>query len=205
MERSRPDNYATQAAQARQYFLTYDQPRLIAKWGLAHDEAYLYFSLFGRPYRLCRTSGAFQRKTETGWLDGSFGEVMTGLDILCDGDPDTPLTGNWKLMQNFGLLFHRNLLEPEKDSFALSIQQDPEGFRRACVAVGGEIVSGGDISYAIAVMGQLKIAVQFWFADEDFPPQVRFFWDENALHYIRYETMHFAVGFLKQLLMELRK
>jgi len=203
MERSRPDNYATQAAQARQYFLTYDQAALITKWGLSHDEDHLYFRLFGRPYRICRTSGAFQRKEDAGWVDGGFGEVMTGLDILCDGDPGTPLTGNWKLLQNFGLLFHRNLLEPEQDSFALSIQQDPEGFRRACQAVGGEPIPGGDISYAIPVMEDLKIAVQFWFADEDFPAQVRFFWDENALGYIRYETMHFAVGYLKQLLTEL--
>ena len=204
MAQSRPDNYALQAERARQYFLSYDQAALIAKWNLEWDERYLYFDLFGRPYRICRVSGAFQRKEEIGWVDGSFGEVMTGLDILCDGDPTKPLAGQWKLMQNFGLLFHRNLMEPEKDSFAQAIQQDPDAFRRKCLALGGQSIPGGDMAYAIPVMGELKILLQFWFADEEFPPQVRYFWDENALQYIRYETMHYALGHLKQLLLEMR-
>lgn len=204
MEQSRPDNYALQAERAQQYFLSYDQAALIAKWNLVCDEKYLYFDLFGSPYRLCRHTGLFQRKNGNSWVNGGFGEVMTALDILCDGDPDKPLAGRWKLMQNFGLLFHRNLMEPEKDSFAQAIQQDPDGFRRKCLALGGESVPGGDMAFAIPVMGKLKILLQFWFADEEFLPQVRYFWDENALQYIRYETMHFALGYLKQLLLEMR-
>ena len=39
--------------------------------------------------------------------------------------------------------------------------------------------------------------VQFWFADEDFPAQLQFFWDKNALQYLRYETMYYALGLLR--------
>ena len=49
-------------------------------------------------------------------------------------------------------------------------------------------------------MDGLPIAIQFWFSDEDFPAQVRWYWDENALQYIKYETMYFAVGHLQRLL-----
>jgi len=200
MERSRPDNYATQALQARQHFLTYDQPALIAKWNLRHDARYLYLELFRQPYRLCRTTGALEKRAGDGWQDSGYNEIMTVLDVLCDSREDRSITGRWTGMQNFGLLFHRNLLEQEKDPFAEYIHRDPEGFAQKCLALGGEAIPGGDIGYAFQVIGELKIALQFWFGDEEFPSQVRFFWDENALQYIRYETMHFAVGHLKGLL-----
>lgn len=197
----RTDNYATQARQAEKYFLTYDQSTLIAKWDLAHDEAYLYTTLFRQSYRLCRTTGAVQRKEGDNWLSGDYNEVMTILDILCDSRADRCLTGRWDGMQNFGLQFHQNLLE-KKDAFAQHFDRDPAAFHRACHALGGETIPGGDMGYAIEVMGELKIALQFWHSDEDFPAQVRYFWDENALQYIRYETMYFAVGRLERLLLE---
>ena len=56
---------------------------------------------------------------------------------------------------------------------------------------------------AIEVMDGLKIALQFWHSDEEFPAQIRYFWDENALQYVRYETMYFAVGHLRSLLFRL--
>ena len=200
MEQSKPDNYAIQAQQAQQRFLTYDQTALIKKWALEYDSAYLYLQLFHQPYRLCRTTGVLQRGVGDGWQDGGFSEVMTVLDVLCDSREDRSVAGRWSSMQNFGLLFHRNLLEQTKDPFAARIEADPEAFHRASRQLGGEIIPGGDISYAYPVMGELKVALQFWFGDEEFFPQVRFFWDANALQYIRYETMHFAVGHLKQLL-----
>lgn len=201
MELSRVDNYAAQARQAQQRFLTYDQAALIAKWNLTYDESYLYLQLFGQPYRLCRASGLLQRQVGDQWADGGYDEIMTALDVLCDSRDDRTLTGNWNGMQNFGLLFHRHLVEQEKDAFALFVDQNPDAFRRTCGAMGGEPISGGDMGYALPVMGELKVALQYWFADEEFLPQVRFFWDENALQYIRYETMYFAVDHWKHLLL----
>ena len=195
------DNYAKQAKQAQAHFLTYDQAALIKKGNLPHDGEYLYPTLFRQTYRLNRTTGILQRKQDDGWVEAGFNEIMTILDIICDSRPDRSITGKWNSMQNFGLQFHQNLLEMEKDPFAERFDRDPEAFHRACRALGGETISGGDIGYAIEVMEDLKIALQFWHSDEDFPAQVRFFWDENALQYIRYETMYFAVGRLKSLLL----
>ena len=65
------------------------------------------------------------------------------------------------------------------------------------------LICGADMGYAIEVMDGLKVALQFWHSDEEFPAQIRYFWDENALQYIRYETMYFAVGHLRSLLLRL--
>lgn len=195
------DNYAKQAKQAQAHFLTYDQEALIQKCDLRHDEKYLYPTLFRQSYRLCRATGSVQRRQDDEWMDAGFNEIMTILDIVCDSRPNRAVTGRWNGMQNFGLQFHQNLLETEKDPFADRFDRDPEAFHRACRSLGGEPITGADMGYAIEVMGDLKIALQFWHADEDFPAQVRYYWDENALQYIRYETMYFAVGRLRSLLL----
>lgn len=193
----RQDNYAAQARQAQRRFLEYDQQALIRKLNLPHDDQALYPRLLGQTYRLDRATGDLRRQEGRGWVDAnSFDEVMTLLDLICDSREDRCLSGRWKSMANFGMMFHQNLLELEKDPWAEKIQADPEGFRRACLALGGRELALGDIGYAIELFDGLEIALQFWFADEDFPASLRFSWDENADRYLKYETMFYARGLL---------
>ena len=196
---SRPDNYGIQARQAKQRFLTYDQDALIAKLRLEFDETYLYVPMLGTRYRLHRHSGDLQRQSGPLWMDANtFAQVMTLLDLVCDSREDRFLTGRWKNMSAFGLLFHRNLLEGAKDPWAEKFEQNPDLFRRACTALGGRSLNIGDIAYAIELFDGLEIALQLWFGDEEFPASLRFLWDENALMYLKYETMYYA----KDLLLE---
>lgn len=194
---ARTNNYLIQARQAKARFLTYDQSRLIAKLNLRSDGEYLYVPMLGQTYRISRTSGDMQRQTAGDWVDGnSYDEVMTLLDLLCDSREDRHISGRWKNMTSFGLMFHQNLLEEQKDPRAEKFQADPEGFRKACLALDGTPLPNGDIAYAIELFDGLPIAVQLWFGDDEFPPNLRFLWDENALMYIKYETMYFAKGML---------
>ena len=78
----------------------------------------------------------------------------------------------------------------------MEIQTRPEAFRKACEALGGTSVSGADIAYSFPVFDGLPLALFFWEGDEEFTPRIRYFWDENALMYIRYETMYYAVHLL---------
>ena len=200
---ARTNNYLIQAQQAKERFLTYDQQKLIQKLKLKYDDAYLYTSLFNQPYRISRTAGDMQRLKGSQWVDAnSFGEVMTILDLVCDSREDRYLSCRWKNMLSFGLMFHQNLLEDAKDPWAELFQNHPDGLHKACRALGGQMLPTGDIAYSIEVFDGLPIAVQFWFGDEEFPPNLRFLWDENALMYIRYETMHYAKGLLLERLRE---
>lgn len=197
----RTDNYQIQAGQAKQKFLTYDQQALIRKLNLAYDDVYLYPVLFRQTYRLHRKTGNLERKVGETWADANtFSEVMTMLDLICDSREDRFLTGTFQNMASFGLMFHTNLLEDSRDPWAELFQENPEGLRKACQALEGRPLPNGDIAYAIEIFDGLEIALQFWFADEDFPPSLRFLWDENALMYIRYETMHYAKGLLLDML-----
>lgn len=193
------DNYQIQAAQAQQRFLTYDQDTLIAKLNLLHDAGWLYTMMLRTPYRLNRWDGSLQRKTGGVWEDANtFAEVMTVLDLVCDSRENRFLTGRWKNMSDFGLMFHRNLLEEARDPWALRFDADPEGLRQACLAMGGVPFPQGDVAYILELFDGLPVVVQLWLGDEEFPPALRFLWDENALMYLRYETMHYAKGLLLQ-------
>ena len=199
----RRDNYLIQAGQARERFLTYDQDALIDKFSLKSDESYLYVNLLCKPYRISRTTGRTEKQTADTWLDGnSYHEVMTILDLLCDSRDDRRPAGQWQSMQAFGKMFHRELLE-RRDPFADRIEADPEGFRKACLALGGEPVTGCDMGWGMEFFDGLRLAVQFWHGDDEFFPRVRWLWDANALQYLRYETMYFAIALAAERIREL--
>lgn len=200
---SRVNNYLIQAQQAKQRFLTYDQSAILAKLKLRHDEDFLYVRMLSRQYRIHRRTGDITRQTPRGWADANtYEEVMTLLDLVCDSRPDRWLSGRWKNMPSFGLMFHQNLLETGRDPWAEKFQNDPEGLRRACLALNGRPLPNGDVCYAIELFDGLEIALQLWLGDEEFPPNLRFLWEENALMYIKYETMYFAKGLLLDRLRE---
>ena len=195
------DNYlkAAQAAKAR--FLTYNQQELIDKFSLPHDDTYLYPTMLGSLYRLSRKTGDQQRQEKGSWVDANgFNEVMTLLDLLCDSKDDRHLSGKWLGTQNFGHQFHTALLEPEHDPLAEAFDRDPGAFRAACAALGGTPAGHGDMGYAIPLFENLSLGLVFWFSDEEFPPQLRTYWDENAAMYLKYETMHYAIAVLRDAL-----
>ena len=197
------NNYLIHAGQAKERFTTYDQDKLIAKLKLRHDADYLYTTMLSEPYRIHRRTGAISRLTENGWVGAeSYGEVMTLLDLVCDSREDRHIRGNWKSMGDFGLMFHRSLVEPKRDPWADKFEADPDGFRKACEAMDGRPFPQGDIAYVIELFDGLSVLVQLWFGDEEFPAGLRFLWDENALMYLKYETMHFAKGMLLEKIAE---
>jgi hypothetical protein len=136
-------------------------------------------------------------------VDGnSFGQVMTLLDMLCDAKEHRFLSGRYKQQQHFGLMFHQNFAEDTKNPLALAFDEDEAALRLACDAMGARDFPGGDYGCMIELFDGLCIGLLFWHGDEEFAPRLRYFWDENALQWIRYETMYYAVGLLQQQLMK---
>lgn len=202
---ARINNYEIQLRQAQARFLEYDQQALIRKLKLQADENYLYVTLLCKTYRLCRHTGSLQRLEESFVDANTHSEVMTLLDLICDSRPDRYLSGNMVNMSEFGLRFHQVLLE-SKDPFAEAIHQDREGFCRACLELAGRPYPGADMAYSMELFDGLRIAILFWEGDEEFPPRVRYLWDANALMYLKYETMYFALGILRsRILSQMRK
>lgn len=199
----RGNNYLLQAEQAKHTFLTYDQEALIRKFRLEADGVWLYPRMLGAQYRLNRETGDLQRLADGKWADANtHSEVMTLLDLLCDSREDRYLSGSWKTMQAFGNQVHSGLLEETGNPVAAFYAAHLPAFKDACRALGGIPVPMGDVGFGIELFDGLRIAPVLWLADEDFPASLRFFWDSNALMYLRYETMYFAVNLLEERIRE---
>lgn len=200
------NNYEIQVMQAKKHFLTYDQQELIERCALKHDDSYFFIEFLSEPYRIHRTSGDMQRFCDGRWIDGNtFGEVMTILDWLCDSRADRYIAGRWINVISHGNYFHGSLQETDSSGYARLFDKDPAGFKRACEALKGEAMQGADIGYTVELVDGLRIFVQLWHGDDEFPPRLRCLWDENTTSYIRYETTWFAVGLFMERLKEKMK
>ena len=189
----RRDNYAITAQRAKQLFLEFDQRELARKLGAELDEDYFCTTFLAEPWRIHRRTGDISRFHGDAWVDAnSFGEVLTLLDLVCDSREDRHPSGSWKNMRDFGHGFHQSFLE-QRDPWAERFQERPEAFARACEGLGGEWYPLGDVAYSIPVFDDLRLLIQLWFGDEEFPAQLRYLWDENALQYLKYEPMFYAV------------
>ena len=199
----RRDNYKIQMEKAKKLFLTYDQQELIKRCRLTFDADFFYFRFLASAYRLQRHTGDLQWLCNGQWTNGnSFGEVMTVLDWLCDSRSDRYTTGRWVNMVSQGHSFHAQLQEEGEDPYAKRFDAVPEAFAAACEALGGIPGPGGDVSYSMELLDDLRVLVQLWHGDEEFAPRVRLLWDENTTRYIRYETTWYAAPLLLRKILE---
>lgn len=199
----RIDNYKIQAMQAKKHFLGYDQQELIQRCCLRFDDDYLYTKLLSQEYRIYRKSGDMERLCDGKWIDGnSFHEVMVILDWLCDSRSDRYITHRWINVITHGHYFHGNLQEDVSVHYAKLFDQRTEDFMAACEALNGDRIPGSFVGYAIELIDGLRVLVQLWPGDDEFPPRLRCLWDENTNRYLRYETTWFAVALLMQRIKE---
>ena len=63
------DNYEKQVYIGRALFLQHDQDKLIEKYGLKHNEEYLYLIYIGTEYRISRRDGAITYSKGEEWMD----------------------------------------------------------------------------------------------------------------------------------------
>ena len=183
--------------------MTYDQQELIQRCYLRFDENYLYTKLLSQNYRIHRSTGDMERFYQNAWVDGNtFNEVMTVLDWLCDSRPDRYITHRWINVVTHGHYFHGNLQEDVSVHYAKLFDRQPEAFAVACEALDGERIPGSFVGYAIELIDGLRVLVQLWHGDDEFPPRLRCLWDENTNRYLRYETTWFATALLMQRIKE---
>ena len=94
-------NYDKTREDAEQRFLAYDQEKMIRKFQLEADEAFLYLRFVGRDYRINRKNGKIEwnrnRSEKIGFVPvaAGFEETLSILDVLCCSKEDCHLSGNF--------------------------------------------------------------------------------------------------------------
>jgi hypothetical protein len=202
----RTSNYDQMRDQMERHFLDYSQEEIIRKYALSHDADYLYLSFIGRPYRISRTTGRTEW-SEDGFqtpIHADYNETMTIFDVLCYAKENCHLSGNFVTLDHLKGIVHTAV--PGRDLFQAAAKQfahRTESLNRACIALGGEKMSVGDISYKLNLFDFLPVILQFWDADEEFDPVLKLMWDESILSYMHFETTFFAASHLWKRLTEL--
>lgn len=205
MAMPRESNYDLMSRRVRQTFLTYDQSRMIEKFGLIHDASYLYVPFCGRNYRINRKSGAVEGSDDgfSTLLSAGYNEVMAIYDALSRTDGAVHLTGRFALAKS---LPGTGYTAPASADFftphAKAFSHRTEELSRACAALGGVREGHGDVAYRLAVFSFLPVLFQFYDADDEFPAQVQLLWDENTLDIVFFETTFFIASHLLSRLAE---
>lgn len=186
-------------------FLKYNQTAMIDKFELVNDSGYLYIPFAGRDYRVNRLTGRVEYQCESAkeYIHSDYNVSMTIFDILCYSKPDCRLSGNCVPLS--GLKHMVQITAPGVDIFKKKVNNFAGKclqLKMACEKLGGVPEKIGDVSFRIPLFPFLPVVLQFWDADDEFAPVLKFLWDENILDYMHYETTFFATAHLIDRLIE---
>lgn len=198
------DNYALQAADARRLFLLRDQEAILRNIPLTADRDFFTLPFFGVPHRIHRKTGHILRLSGETWIPAdSHGETLTLFDYLCDAAPDRALSGEFASVTGLGRGVHSALAENGPASaLENAIDRRPGDFCAVCRSLGGVPHPGGDLSFRMRLFPDLPVVLRFWHGDEDFSPKLDVFWDKHTLKFLRYETVWYAAGVIRERLRE---
>lgn len=194
------DNYQITLLRTRALFLKYDQQAMIDRFSLNADAEYLYLTFVSRRYRIERATGAMDFLNGE-WKPAGFNDGMTIYDILCDSKPGARVSGRFQSawnQKNVSSAPNGSLFQRAADFFSGKCAL----LSRTCERLGGAKVGTGDVGYDIPMLGEIKMRLLFWDADDEFPASMNLQWDERILDFMRYETTFYAAGFLLNRLRE---
>lgn len=190
-------NYEIMRNQMRREFVKYDQDRMIRKFSLRNDESYIYIVFLFREYRIDRITGVVEW-SEDGFstsIEADYNESMTIYDVLCYSKDDCCLSGNYCPVNmlkgtvkssNVG----SNMFQKSADGFNGKLK----ALETVCGIWGEKLDLNGDVAAKLYPFSFLPVIIQYWEADEEFPANLKFMFDENILDYMHFETIFFMMG-----------
>lgn len=193
------NNYFIQRDAAKKYFLKFDQEEIIKKWDLSFDRIYLYVTFVNEEYRIHRNTGTVEKgfRESEGLREAGFEEVLSVFDLLCHGNRENGLSGEWAPVNSLkGRPPTAGVPEQNSGKYADLFDREPERFKAACEKLGGRPVDMGDVGYEFPVFADLKVRLKMYHADEEFPAQAILLWDMNTLEYMYYETVFYVKNWL---------
>lgn len=193
------DNYDLQVDIAKRIFLEYDQEVMIRKFRLEADADWIYLTYLNTPCRISRKNGGVEEYIENAWQEcRSFSTVMTIYDLLCyhKGEAAPTILGQWCAVGTFVVTG-----VTETDTFTKKYAAIFDGrltdLKAVLQRLGGILqppMAGADVTCLIPVTPFFPVLLQFWEADEEFPPKLMLLWDRNTDKFLHFETTFYLQG-----------
>ncbi|MDP2726655.1 MAG: DUF3786 domain-containing protein, partial [Dehalococcoidia bacterium] len=102
------------------------------------------------------------------------------------------LPGGYALLSNF----ERSTVAP----LTAALGSDPEGFRRAALALDGYPMGLGDVSFRFMALPRLPMGCILWLGEEGMPPAMNIVFDASSPHYLHTEDLAALAEYLSQAL-----
>ena len=189
------NNYDRMEAQARELFLKWDQDMLVRRNRLDADWEYLYVNYLGLRHRIARATGVAEACADTGWRPAGFNASLAIFDYICRDNFRPGLSGRYCPVH---ALAHTGQTSPSAVDFhqryADCFQANLPLLEEALEPFACAPFQTGDVACVLRVFDDMPVIFQFWEGDEEFPPSVRFLWDENTLSYLFFETTYYIMG-----------
>ncbi len=187
-------NYDRMQESARLLFLKYEPEKLRERLSLPRDPAGIPIRFLGEDYLVRREDGEV---VDARGARASFNAALAIYDVLCRSEETPVLAGSFvPTMELHGIMGSNSVHEDFNQRDALLFTGRTEALAAACRALGGTPGEKGDVCFRIPVFPFFPAELRFWEADEEFPPQLQFFWDANALDFARYETLWYMASAL---------
>ena len=136
------------------------------------------------------------------WSEAQFNEAMTIYDLLGYAQPACHASKTMINMKSLHTKIAATAPRPSsiyaaQEARLAALEAQKSGIlAHAAQAIGGAPLDKADASAQFTVINDLTMQIQLWLPDEDFPASLQFFWDENVLQYMHYETVWYANGFI---------
>lgn len=187
-------NYDRMQEAARLLFLEYEPERLRARLSLPRDPAGIPIRFLGEDYLVRREDGEV---VDARGERASFFAALAIYDVLCHSEETPVLAGSFvPTMELHGIMGSNSVHEDLNAREAAFFAGRGEELAEACRRRGGVPGSRGDVSFRLPAFDFFPMELRFWDADEEFPAQLQFFWDANALAFVHYETLWYISGAL---------
>ena len=128
-------------------------------------------------------------------VEADYNESMTIYDVLCYSKEDCRLSGNFcpvNMLKGIAQFSGSggSLFQKAADEFSGKLRE----LEKACSVLGKPANMSGDVAAVLYPFSFLPVTIQYWEADEEFPANLKFMFDENILDYMHYETIYFMMG-----------
>ena len=131
---------------------------------------------------------------------------MTIYDILCCSKDACTLSGNYcpvhmlkGTVNSSGV--GSNLFQKSADGFNGKRKE----LEAVCKNFGETLNLKGDVAVKLYPFSFLPVILQYWEADEEFPANLKFMYDENILDYMHFETIFFMTAHIVKRIEEMMK
>lgn len=192
------NNYEKMLAAAQRRCAGYDMAALAAKPGVEDAGEFLRTTFFSQQILILKKDALVT-------VDGKpagFGESLSVYDWLCDRKPYAVAAEDFCVVSSLpGVVVSGSGLSMTMPKLAQQIHENNEKFCAIMENMGAKQEKLGDLGYRLRIFPDFPMCLKFYFGDEEFPPELILLWDRNSLQFVRYETLYYIAGCLREYLL----